>query len=108
MNIQAEKAAALAIVDRMLAAGYHAKVYYEDGHPGCRFTGNRDTIAANLQATSLETVVFAAPPVRKGDKYARRGWVTFVWGNGEDVVSDYSDNTPTRKIMGTVRETADA
>lgn len=101
MTLAAEKAAAAAIIDRILAAGFEARVYYEDGHPGCRYTANRDTLLGELQATSMETVVFAAPPVRPGDKYARRGWITFIWGNGPDVVADFSDNIPTRQIVET-------
>lgn len=99
-NPQTEKAAALAIVERGLAQGFHAKVLFEDGMEGCDFTDDLALIGEQLQATSMEFAVFAAPPARKGDSYARRGAITFIWGNGtDDVVADFTDNLYMRQIV---------
>jgi hypothetical protein len=99
--MEAEKAAAEVILKRALKKGFHAKVYYEDGAPAGPFTGTLKDLSPHLQATSLETVVFAAPPVRSGDRYAHRGFITFVWGNGpDDVVHDFADNLYIREIVG--------
>jgi hypothetical protein len=50
-------------------------------------------ILAALATTSDDIVRFY-----RGDKSI--GWVWLIWGNGEDLVSDYSDNEEVRRIVG--------
>lgn len=94
-----ELKAALALIERGLARGFHAKVFCKT--TACPFTADLCLLAAALTGMEPETVTFAAPPVRPGDRYAARGYITFTWGHGpEDVVSDFSDNFYVRQIVG--------
>lgn len=99
-KLEAEKRAAERIIRAGLAKGWHGRIRDEEGVAATSFTGDFATLAAELQATSMETVEFFAPPARDGDRFAFRGAVVFVWGNGEDVVADFSDNLNIRKLVG--------
>lgn len=91
--------AALALIERGLKRGFHAKVFCRTA--ACPFTNDLCLLASVLTGLEPETVTFAAPPTRKGDRYAARGYITFSWGHGpEDVVGDFSDNFYVRQIVG--------
>ena len=99
-NIEAERAVALAIIDRGLAKGFAVNVLYEGLQRAFdTFTTDREAIARELVATDLDVVVFAQKPAQD-PRWARRGSITFVWGNGPDeVAADYSDNIYMRELV---------
>ncbi len=71
------------LIERALARGYTVSVY--DGE---EFTVKRSvdlaTIIASLATTDCDTLV-----IRNGKD--RLGSILLIWGNGEDVISDYTD-----------------
>lgn len=99
-RLEAEKRAAERIIRAGLKKGWHGRILDEERSVAVRLTADFAALAAELQATSMETVEFFAPPAREGDRYAFRGAVVFVWGNGEDVVADYTDNLNIRSLVG--------
>lgn len=72
------------VLKAALAAGYSVAVFDgEETHPK---TSSFDEAWSNLGETDLDHLI-----VFKAD--SRVGSIMFVWGNGEDIVSDWSWNT---------------
>lgn len=101
-----ETAIALRLVRAALAAGYSISV--RDG-----YEGDGEIVLAR---STDEAAVMGALQSSDGDmlylRHAERpqrlvGWVTLIWGNDEDVISDYSDNEATAALVNSV-DPADA
>ncbi len=80
-----ERKIAAAIVDEAIRRDCTITVY--DGG-GCPVIGSndREAILGALGTTGWDTLYFVR-------EYRRIGWVTLVWGNGCDLISDASDTT---------------
>jgi hypothetical protein len=85
MQDNIERQIAERIVDRALAAGYTISVY-DGGEWALKRSSNRADIVAAMYSTDSDTLRFRLPngkPV---------GSIMLVYGNGADVVCDYTDN----------------
>lgn len=100
MNANASRTAERQIIKRFvadaIAAGYALSVRDDDGPLACRSTDAAEIVAAIYDGDV--PAVFL-----RGDDGEMR-WVTFVLGNGTDVISDYSDNA--RTVLAGARELA--
>lgn len=74
------------LLDHALATGHNLSV--NDGEETTlRYSTDRAAIRAAMQTTELDTLT-----VRKGTRYI--GFVLLIYGNGCDLISDYSDRQP--------------
>ncbi len=81
------------IIDRALAAGYTVSVW--DGEAYClkRSTG-KGAIMAAIGSSDGDSLLIREAGGRKV------GSIALVWGNGEDIVCDYTDNPAIRALVG--------
>ena len=86
MQDNIEKQIAERIVDKALAAGYTISVYDGEEWPLKRSI-NRPDILAAMYSTDSDVLRFRWP-----ESSHAVGSIMLVYGNGEDVVCDYSDN----------------
>jgi hypothetical protein len=86
MQDNIEKQICERIVDKALAAGYTISVYDGEAWPLQR-TSNRPDILAAMYSTDSDVLRFQWP--ESGELI---GSVLLIYGNGDDVVSDYTDN----------------
>jgi len=77
-----ERKIATALVERLLGAGYQVGVH-DGGEVTITATADKETVLDALATTDMDTLrVF---------KDGRRvGGVLLIWGNGEDLISDYT------------------
>lgn len=81
------------LVKQALDKGYTVSVY--DGEDWCLKLSNSVTlIMSSIQSTDSDKLVF-----RNANK-VKIGAVLLVYGNGDDVISDYSDNEAMRALIG--------
>ena len=81
------------VLDAAFAKGYEIMVH-DECEPATIWTCARASIEAAIAATDLTSIFFRNPGERK-----RLGWVTFVHGNEEDVISDCADNEATDALL---------
>jgi hypothetical protein len=88
------------VVTDALAAGYTVSVY-DGGEWTVKRSTNKATIVAALASTDSDNLRFrdAAGNIV--------GTVVLIWGNGQDLISDYSDNAATSAILRRAMATAD-
>ena len=86
MQTNIEKKICERIVDKALAAGYTISVYDGGAWPLKR-SSNRPDILAAMYSTDSDTLRFRLP-----DSGEIVGSIMLVYGNGADVVCDYTDN----------------
>jgi len=88
------------LVEAALAAGYWISVY--DGE---ETTVSRSTdpavIFPALCSTDHDVLNFGRGSAR------RAGWIALIWGNGRDLISDYTDNEASNALVDPVTEWAD-
>jgi hypothetical protein len=78
--------------DRALAAGYTVCVY--DGEEwALQRSSNRPDIIAAMYSTDSDTLRFRLPEGRPV------GSVVLIYGNGEDLVCDHTDNAETTALV---------
>ena len=94
-----EKLIAVKIVDDALAAGYTISVYDGEAYPVKR-SADADTILGAMASTEMDTLVF-----RKDGE--RIGSVVLIYGNGHDLISDYTDNEAMEALLAPATELAD-
>jgi hypothetical protein len=73
------------LVTKALQAGYMISVHDGEEYALKRSTSKRAVIEA-MRSTDADTIVF-----RNADG-SKAGAMLLIYGNGEDVISDYSDN----------------
>jgi hypothetical protein len=86
MQNNIEKRICERLVDRALAAGYTISVYDGAEWPLKR-SSNRPEILAAMYSTDSDTLRFRLP-----DSGESVGSIMLVYGNGADVICDYTDN----------------
>ena len=91
-----------AIVERCLSVfiehGYEIKVmddFDDDGEEAQDYTTDKNLIRAALRSTAGDRLYLRHPNGGAG-----RPWVAFVWGNGVDVIHDYSTRQAEHPIAG--------
>jgi hypothetical protein len=86
-----ERNIAKALVRRALAAGYSITVH--DGEEATlKQSANETAIFEAMNSTDSDTLIFFV-----GDRRVGHAWL--VWGNEEDLISDWSDNMETDAIV---------
>lgn len=86
-----ERKLAMALVDRLLGAGLELQVY--DGEEVTTpWTADKNVILAALCTTESDSLI-----VRKGG--SRVGSVLLIWGNGGDLISDYTDTPVLNELL---------
>lgn len=80
------------LVRAALAAGYSVSVNDGEAWPVSKSHDEAEILAA-LQSTDSDTLRLRSP---LGDFV---GNVLLIWGNGEDVISDHTDNKATRAVV---------
>lgn len=103
-----ERNVSLAIISDALAAGLVVSVY--DGEEwSLRSSSDKAAIGAVIGDTCETRLTFRNPAMLDGDgRPVRVGWVWLVHGNGCDVISDYSDNAPTKALLRRAEGVAEA
>lgn len=76
------------LVDDLLAAGLNLSVYDGEEWP-LRNSTDKDAIWAALASTDRDEIVVSNPKNEQG-LWPRLGWIILIWGNDQDVISDYS------------------
>ena len=95
MSANKERAICMRLVSRALAAGYSVSVF--DGEEFLLVDSrNKTAILAAMFSTDYDALTFRDATGRK------IGVVALIYGNGEDVISDYSDNEATCKLVESV------
>ena len=84
------------LVETILAQGYSIALEAE-GEPFLDATRDKDEILRNVDASTFITIVIV--------QEKEVGYFLIIWGNDEDIISDYSDNGICRQID---REVTDA
>jgi len=96
---QVERGQATKLIRSILKAGYVCRV-----HDGEEFNTDEDltteTAIKNELATTGEDRLYFRKPGE--DKWA--GWVWLIWGNGEDLISDYTANDITESFVQPIYE----
>ncbi len=93
-----ERAIVNRLIDDLLAAGYRVRVH--DGEEfNCDDQTTESGIKANLATAGDDRLYFRKPGVRGPEQAAYDGWIWLIWGNGEDVISDYTANEATEAIV---------
>lgn len=98
-----ERTIARATVNALLAAGFKLNINNggdDDELPA--FTTDRAVIEAAMFASDEDRVMVRAPADANGHSW--RGWVLLIYGNGIDVISDYTVNleVPLTPVFGMV------
>ena len=97
---EVERQIAEKLVRDILAAGYTVSV--NDGEvTTLRQSTDLDAIAAAM-ATTEEDYLYAFDA-----KHTLIGWVRLIWGNGADLISDYSANPGTEAMVAGAEALAD-
>lgn len=86
LHNQVEHMIAVDVVDALLKVGY--RVVVDNGEDATMSMADRDQILAAMSLTDEETLVCFLPKSRKRVV----GWVKLIYGNGVDLVSDYTEN----------------
>lgn len=86
-----EKEIVLIIIDDALKFGYSITVY-DGGETVVEKCRSKEDIFSAMFSTDEDTLFF----YRDGRKV---GWIFFVYGNRESVVSDYSDNPAMEALL---------
>lgn len=81
-----EAAIALRLVDAALTEGLLVSVWDSEDY-ALQQSGDREEIMAALYSTGSDQLIYHRP----GDT-DRVGWHLLIYGNGEDLISDYVDN----------------
>ena len=88
------------LVDEILAKGWSVSVYF-DGDWNCQNLRSKDAILAHLGNDCYETISvhglrqnFPNDPVL--------GHINLVWGNNEDIISDYTVNDQIEQIVNDI------
>jgi hypothetical protein len=106
-----ERLIARQIVEDAIAAGYEIDV--NDGEETTlQYSTNRDDVLAAMFSTdcdqlTLYTGAGSLADLGIVDKRRRVGSIFLIWGNGHDVVSDYSDNLEIASVLGRANATAE-
>jgi hypothetical protein len=87
-----ESRIAARLVDDALRAGYSVSVYDGEAWPLKRST-DRAAILDALASTDLDTLKF------RDSAGEFKAWVTLIWGNGCDLLSDWSDTPATEVVI---------
>lgn len=93
-----ELAIVTAAIDSILAANTSRRTTYRisvyDGEEyALKYNADKATILAAMFSTDHDTLhVTRFDNAEAGVSECRCGWVTFIYGNGCDVIHDYSDN----------------
>jgi hypothetical protein len=91
-----ERRIARALLDAIFAVpGRYVTVHDGEGETG--LITRREQVTEHLASTGQDSIVI----YEGGEKI---GWVWLVWGNDEDVITDYSDNEATRAIVDATYE----
>lgn len=90
-----ERGIATRLIRDLLAKGYYVRI-----HDGEEFNtesnlNKESEIKDNLATTGEDRIYFS----KFSDKQSYLGWIWLVWGNGEDLISDYSANPRTEEIV---------
>lgn len=91
-NSDMEKAIALQLVTDAIAAGYTIDVWNGGDEAEATRLDNVAAVTKELMHTDEDKLV-----IRKADGQAI-GWVYLVYGNGADVITDYTANEETRSV----------
>jgi hypothetical protein len=92
-----EAAIARKLVNAALAKGWLVTVY--DGEEiAVSGSADRDAIFDAMNSTECDILRFRSP----NDEPEFMGWVALIWGNGEDLISDYSDNKAITALVESV------
>lgn len=84
LNTSIERAMSAAVVRSLLAAGFTLEIHNGGDEP--EYTGQElEHILSVMMATDEDMVLV----LRDGDSH---GWVRFIYGNGIDVLVDYTTN----------------
>ena len=105
VRIKVEKLIVTTLVQDILANGFTVSI----NNGGDSWEIHRSTdlskIIATLFATDEETIYF----FKKTETSGYSGWFRLVYGNdGYDVISNYTDNAPSRDIVAGAEKLADA
>jgi hypothetical protein len=97
-----ERPIATKVIRSILNAGYEIQV-----HDGEEFNSEptvvEEHVKANLASTGDDRLYFRKP----GDE-SFAGWVWLIWGNGEDLISDYTANDATEVLIAPIIAEIDA
>lgn len=86
------------LVDDALAAGYAISV--NDGEATTVVRSRvRATILGAMATTGEDTLVFFLPTAREAQPFVRVGWVSLIYGNGCDIISNSSANDSTDTLL---------
>lgn len=91
-RIKAEQAIARKIVQRILKAGYVISVFDGEEYP-CKRSADFKAIWDAMGETDEDVLIIR-------DVVQRIGSITLIWGNDEDLVSDYSWSTSAEGSQG--------
>ncbi len=78
------------LVNEAIKAGYFLTVFDGEEHPVSN-SQDIDLIEKNMFTTDEEVLYFSRPGTDRGD-FIRTGQVLLVYGNGADVIADYSES----------------
>jgi hypothetical protein len=80
------------VIDSALARNYTISVYDGEEYSLKRSTDKSEILKA-LASTESDVLHF------RTEHGARIGWVWLIYGNGEDIISDWSDNKETDELV---------
>jgi len=92
MTREIEKRIAGRVVSDALAAGYTIDVY-DGGETTLRRADSKAIVLEAMFSTDCDVLTFRTGPG------GRIGSVTFIWGNGSDVIHDWSDRAEVDAVL---------
>jgi len=88
-----EQQIAKKLVRAILSRGYSISVY-DSAEFNCGDVTDFDEVLSNLATSGDDRVYFRNDKTR-----GYTGWFWLIWGNGEDVLTDYVDNVVCNQIV---------
>lgn len=95
-----ERTVARTLIDAILEAGYSISVYDGEEFNSYDHTTQKD-VTDNLATTGEDRLYIRKPDT--SDDWC--GWFWLIWGNGEDLISDYAANDVCEAIVQPIYET---
>ena len=97
-----ERKIARRLLDDILKRGYLLRIWEGEGWALTVPTSDRQTILDALASTGLDTLWIIKPDAVLGP--LRKGGITLIWGNGRDLISDWTDCPEIDEIVNPVND----
>ena len=95
LHSKVERTIAKRLIRTILEAGYDVRIHEGEDWAMDKRSNDPKTIFDNMASTDEDRVYFYSTSERK----EQLGWIWLIYGNGEDLISDYSDNELTNDLV---------